>query len=155
LPPKAQKTELGKLGILIICYQSLSARCTLWSKTMEYLFIPLVVMSAPVLIVLIVLRYRYVQAQARYSTLVQLADKGVELSPQLLLEQHGASDERRRGLVLLGGGLGLMAMFLALPGQLDNGLSISRLWGIGLLPLMTGLGYLASWWLNRRGDMRG
>jgi hypothetical protein len=48
-----------------------------------------------------------------------------------------------------------MAMFLALPGQLDNGLGIDRLWGIGLLPLMTGLGYLASWWLNRRGDVRG
>jgi hypothetical protein len=48
-----------------------------------------------------------------------------------------------------------MAMFLALPGQFDNGLGINRLWGIGLLPLMTGLGYLASWCLNRRGDVRG
>jgi hypothetical protein len=38
---------------------------------------------------------------------------------------------------------------------LDNGLGLDRLWGIGLLPLMTGLGYLASWWLNRRGDVRG
>jgi len=122
---------------------------------MEYLFIPFVVMSAPVIIVLIVLRYRYVQARARYSTLVQLADKGVDLPPQLLLEPAIAYCERRRALVLIGGGLGLMAMFLALPGQLDNGLGISRLWGIGLLPLMTGLGYLASWWLNRRGGVRG
>ncbi|WP_250634413.1 DUF6249 domain-containing protein [Pinirhizobacter soli] len=122
---------------------------------MEYLFIPLIVMLAPVLIVFIVLRYRYRQAQERYRTLLQLADKGVELPAQLLLESQGAGDERRRGLVLIGGGLGLMAMFLTLPGQLDNGLGISHLWGIGLLPLMTGLGYLASWWLNRRGDVRG
>ena len=122
---------------------------------MEFFFIPLIVMLAPVLIVFIVLRYRYRQAQERYRTLLQLADKGVELPAQLLLEPQGASDERRRGLVLMGGGLGLMAMFLALPGQLDNGLGIGRLWGIGLLPLMTGIGYLASWWLNRRGDARG
>ncbi|BDU19001.1 DUF6249 domain-containing protein [Dyella sp. GSA-30] len=122
---------------------------------MEFLFIPFVVMSAPVIIVLIVLRYRYLQAQARYRTLIELADKGVELSPELLLEPQGSSDERRRGLVLIGGGLGLMAMFLSLPGQLDNGLGIGHLWGIGLLPLMIGLGYLTSWWLNRRGDARG
>ncbi|GAB2592296.1 hypothetical protein ISP15_14615 [Dyella jejuensis] len=122
---------------------------------MEYLFIPFVVMSAPVLIVLIVLRYRNQQTQARYRTLLQLADKGVELPPQLLLEPQVAYCERRRALVLIGGGLGLMAMFLALPGQLDSGLGVNRLWGIGLLPLMTGLGYLASWWLNQRGNVRG
>jgi hypothetical protein len=122
---------------------------------MEFLFIPFVVMSAPVLIVLIVLRYRYRQTQARYRTLLQLADKGVELPSALLLEPQVAYGERRRALVLIGGGLGLIAMFLALPGQLDSGLGVDRLWGIGLLPLMTGLGYLASWWLNRRGDARG
>ncbi|MEW9570417.1 DUF6249 domain-containing protein [Rhodanobacter sp. Si-c] len=122
---------------------------------MEFLFIPLVVMSAPVLIVLILLRYRYLQTQARYRTLMQLADKGVELPPQLLVEPQVAYCERRRALVLIGGGLGLMAMFLALPGQLDSGLGVDRLWGIGLLPLMTGLGYLASWWLNQRGEVRG
>jgi Domain of unknown function (DUF6249) len=119
---------------------------------MDFFFIiPLVVTMAPVLIVLIMLRYRYRQTQARYQTLLQLADKGVELPAQLLTEPHIAYSERRRALVLIGGGFGLMATFLAMPGQLDNGLSVYRLWGLGLLPLMTGLGYLASWWLNRRG----
>jgi hypothetical protein len=122
---------------------------------MEFFVIPLVVMMAPVLIILIMLRYRYRQTQARYQTLLQLADKGVELPPQLLVEPHVVYSERRRALVLIGGGLGLMAMFLALPGQLDNGQRIGSLWGLGLLPLMIGLGYLASWWLNRHGDVRG
>jgi len=122
---------------------------------MDYFLIPLVVMSAPVLIILIVLRYNYRRTQARYNTLLQLADKGVELTPELLLEPRVVYSERRRALVLIGGGMGLIAMFLTLPGQLDSGLGINRLWGIGLLPLMTGLGYLASWWLNRRGDVRG
>ena len=122
---------------------------------MDYFLIPLVVMSAPVLIILIVLRYSYRRTQARYNTLLQLADKGVNLTPELLLEPRVVYCERRRALVLIGVGVGLIAMFLALPGRLDDGLGIDRLWGIGLLPLMTGLGYLASWWLNRRGDVRG
>lgn len=123
---------------------------------MDYSFflIPLVVMMAPVLIVAILLRYRFRQTQARYQTLLQLADKGIDLPSQLLIEPHLASSERRRALVLIGAGLGLISMFLALPGQLDNGQRLDGLWGIGLLPLMIGLGYLASWWLNRRGDVR-
>ncbi|HSX59973.1 MAG TPA: DUF6249 domain-containing protein [Tahibacter sp.] len=120
-----------------------------------HFLIPLIVMMAPVLIVLILLRYRYRQTQARYQTLLQLADKGVELPPQLLVEPNLVYSERRRALVLIGGGLGLMVMFLTLPGPLDNGVSLRSLWGIGLLPLMIGLGYLASWWLNRRENAHG
>jgi hypothetical protein len=122
---------------------------------MEFFFIPLIVMLAPVLIVLILLRYRFQQTQARYRTLLQLADKGVELPPQLLVEPHLPYSERRRALVLIATGLGLMAMFLALPGQLDTGLYASSLWGIGLLPLMIGLGYLASWQLTQLDRARG
>lgn len=119
------------------------------------IFIPFVVFLGPTLIVLIFLRYRYLQTQARYSTLLQLAEKGVELAPQMLAEPRLEYSERRRALVMIGAGIGLMAMFLALPGHFDNGLGISSLWGLGLLPLMIGLGYLASWWLNQRGGMRG
>lgn len=119
------------------------------------IFIPFVLMLAPVLIVLIVLRYRHQQAKTRYEALVQLADKGVELTPQLLAEPHVVYSERRRALVLISAGIGLMVTFIALPGRFDNGLNVGSLWGLGLLPLMIGLGYLASWWLNRRGDTRG
>lgn len=119
------------------------------------IFIPFVLMLGPTLIVLIFLRYRYLQTQARYNTLLQLAEKGVELSPQMLAEPRLEYSERRRALVLIGAGLGLMVMFAALPGHFDNGLGVHSLWGFGLLPLMIGLGYLASWWLNRRGGVRG
>lgn len=119
------------------------------------LFLPLIMLSAPVLIALIVLYYRHQQSQARYRTLLQLADKGIVLPTELLVEPQVAFSERRRALVLISGGIGLMMTLLALPGQLDNGHSLHELWGLGLLPLMTGLGYLASWWLNRRGDVRG
>lgn len=117
--------------------------------------IPLVFFLGPTLIVLIFFRYRYLQTQARYRTLLHLAEKGVELTPQMLAEPQAAYSERRRALVLMSAGIGLMAMFMALPGHFDNGLSVGSLWGLGLLPLMIGLGYLASWWLNRRGGVGG
>lgn len=120
-----------------------------------YLFIPLVIMAAPVVIVLIVLRYRYLQTQARYRTLLQLADKNVDLPTTLLAEPGEAFSERRRALVLISGGIGLILTLLALPGHFDDGHSVRSLWGFGLLPLMTGVGYLASWWLNQRGGTRG
>ena len=72
-----------------------------------------------------------------------------------MVQPHAADADRRRALVLVSGGLGLIAMFLALPFELHNGQRIASLWGLGLLPLMTGLGYFASWWLNRRDAIRG
>jgi len=110
-------------------------------------------MLAPVLIALIFFRYRRLQVEARYRALVQIADKGVELPEALLADPQANFSERRRGLVLIAGGIGIMAMVATLPFQLDGGRSVASLWGIGLLPLMTGLGYLASWWFSRS-DLR-
>ncbi|WP_199799401.1 DUF6249 domain-containing protein [Porphyrobacter sp. SLTP] len=117
-------------------------------------FIPTIIMVTPIIILLIFLRYRARQTQERYRTLLALADKGAELPPGLLAEAQDPDADRRRALVLMGGGLGVMAMCAALPFEMHDGARISSLWGIGLLPLMIGLGYLANWWLNRRDDMR-
>lgn len=65
---------------------------------MDFLLIPVVVMLAPVLIVLIVLRYRYLQTQARYTALLALADKGVDLGSQWL--QPSAADVQDRKSVV-------------------------------------------------------
>jgi hypothetical protein len=117
-------------------------------------FIPTIIMVTPIIILLIFLRYRARDTQERYRTLLALADKGAELPPGLLTEAQDLDADRRRALVLIGGGLGVMAMCAALPFEMHDGARISSLWGIGLLPLMIGLGYLANWWLNRRDDMR-
>ena len=116
--------------------------------------IPGVVMLTPVAILLIFLRHRAELTKARYRTLLQLADKGVDLPHHLLTEPHAADVDRRRALVLIGGGLGLMAMCLALPFEFDGGQRIASLWGLGLLPLMIGLGYLVNWFLNQRDAVR-
>lgn len=117
-------------------------------------FMLTVTMVTPIAILLIFLRYRARHAQERYRTLLALADRGVELPPGLLAEAQAPDADRRRALVLIGGGLGMMVMFVTLPFEMHDGSRISSLWGIGLLPLMTGGGYLANWWLNRRDDMR-
>lgn len=124
---------------------------------MDYVafFIPGIVMLTPVMLLLIVLRYRTNMTKERYHTLLQLAEKGVELPHHLLVEPSAADGDRRRALVLMSGGLGLMTMFAAMPFELHSGQRIASLWGLGLLPLMTGLGYLGSWWLSRRDSMRG
>ena len=119
------------------------------------LFIPAMVMLTPVAILLIFLRHRTESTKERYRTLLQLAEKGVALPHDLLVEPHAANADRRRALVLIGGGLGLIAMVLALPFELPGGQRIASLWGLGLLPLMTGLGYFASFWLNRRDGVDG
>ncbi|MBV1774588.1 hypothetical protein KSF73_02545 [Burkholderiaceae bacterium DAT-1] len=116
----------------------------------EFILIPAVVMLAPVLILLIVMHFRTRRAQARYQLLLQLADKGVELPLQLITEPEVAFCERRRGIVLISSGLGMMAMLLSLPVHTGEGDTLRSFWGIGLLPLMTGAGYLVSWWLNQR-----
>lgn len=121
---------------------------------MEFIVIPIFVTMAPVLIVLIVLRYRSRQTAARYQALLQLAEKNVALPAELLVESAAVFSERRRALVLIGAALGIMATLLALPVHFDDGQSLRGFWGLGLLPLMTGLGYLLSWRLNQREDAR-
>jgi hypothetical protein len=113
-------------------------------------FIPLVLTFMPVLAVFCVLFYRHKQTKARYQTLMYLADKGTDLPTQLMTEPRVLFCERRRGITMVSIGLGLMASLVALPIQYDTGHKIAELWGLGLLPLTIGIGYLLSWWLNRR-----
>ena len=118
--------------------------------------LPLLVLAVPITLVALALRFRRQQTEARYRTLLKLADKGVDLSLALLAEQRPPHADRRRGLVLLSGGIGLMLSLLVLPVQSDGGQRLADLWGLGLLPVMLGLGYLGSWWLDQRaGDARG
>ena len=119
------------------------------------LFLVALVMLTPVAILLVFLRYRTNITRERYRTLLQLADRGIELPHELMAEPQVPHADRRRGLVLVAGGLGVIAMFVALPFEFHDGQRISTLWGLGLLPLITGLGYVASWWLNQRDAMRG
>jgi len=112
--------------------------------------LPLFILALPLAIVVLALRFLRQQTEARYRTLLQLAEKGVDLPLDVLAQHRRPQDDRRRGIVLLSGGLGLMLCLLALPVRTESGQSIGEIWGIGLLPAMIGLGYLLNWWLETR-----
>jgi hypothetical protein len=122
--------------------------------TLPMLIIPLVVFLSPVLVTILVLRYRQVRAEHRYQFLLKLAESGTPLPTQLPGEATPQQCDRRRALVLLTGGLGLSLMLLALPFDYHLGRPVAELWGLGILPIALGLGYLANWFLNRPGSLR-
>lgn len=111
---------------------------------------PLFILALPLAIVILTLRFLRQQTEARYRTLLQLAKTGVDLPLDVLAQHRRPQDDRRRAIVLLSGGLGLMLCLLALPVQTERGQSIGEIWGVGLLPVMMGLGYLLNWWLETR-----
>jgi hypothetical protein len=78
----------------------------------------------------------------RQETLQAMVEKGSAVPEALLPGRSQPSSDLRRGLVLVGAGLGLSLMFsvVRVGGQLASGL-----WGIGLVPLLMGVGYLATW----------
>lgn len=114
------------------------------------LIIPVAIMLPPVLITALVLRYRRARAEMRYRFLLQLAEAGVALPDTLPGEPVFEPCDRRRALVLLGGGVGLAMTLLALPFDFPRGQPVSQLWGLGILPMALGLGYLSNWFLSRR-----
>jgi peptidoglycan/LPS O-acetylase OafA/YrhL len=118
--------------------------------SIEQAIIPLFVLALPLAIIILSLRFVRQQTDARYRTLLQLAEKGADLPLDVLAEHRRPQDDRRRAIVLLSGGLGLILCLLALPVQTEHGQSIGEIWGVGLLPVMMGLGYLLNWWLETR-----
>jgi hypothetical protein len=80
--------------------------------------------------------------QLRTEMLRALIEKGASLPPELLVPTAPGNADLRRGLVLVGAGLGLMAMLATVA---DHGV-----WTAGLLPLLMGAGYLFTWKLEPR-----
>lgn len=119
------------------------------------LIIPAAIMLPPVLITALVLRYRRARAEMRYRLLLQLAESGIALPTTLPGEATRQDCDRRRGLVLLAGGIGLGITLLALPLDFPRGHRIAELWGLGILPVALGMGYLGNWYLTRRGGGHG
>ncbi|MEG3192761.1 DUF6249 domain-containing protein [Lysobacter sp. D1-1-M9] len=119
------------------------------------LIIPPLVLLPPVVIIALVLRYRRTRAEMRYRFLLQLAESGVALPASLPGEATPQHCDRRRALILLAGGIGLSVTLLALPLDYHVGRRLSELWGLGILPVALGLGYLGNWYLTRRGSAHG
>jgi hypothetical protein len=103
----------------------------------------LAVGSVLVAIVLIVSRHRRAQSTLQHKTALELAQRGLPVPPQLLADT-GVSrlySDLRTGLVLTALGAGTIAFALTLP--------VHPAWGLGLIPLFAGLGYLLTYLVGR------
>jgi hypothetical protein len=103
---------------------------------------PLAFFAAVFGIVALVLRKRLQQARLLHETIRMMIDKGQPIPPELL-QPPGPRRPRsdlRRGLVLLGIGIGL-TVWLAMDGGTK--------WALGLIPLLMGVAFLITWKVER------
>lgn len=84
---------------------------------------------------------RFRRERQLHETLRLMIEEGVEIPPALLVPDKPKPNDRRRGIILVMVGLGLMAFLGAAE---DDGS-----WAFGLVPLCLGVGYLAAWSLER------
>jgi uncharacterized protein DUF6249 len=103
--------------------------------------------GALITMVLLVQVFATRRERIRQETLRAMVDKGIEIPPGLVGDSARRSSDLRRGLVLVGAGLGVSLVFalVHLNGQMGSGL-----WTIGLVPILMGGGYLVAWRVETR-----
>jgi Domain of unknown function (DUF6249) len=103
----------------------------------------------PIIIVIAVFIYKAHRATMWRETVQQMLDKGMTVPPELLANMRGDKGEQKsslnHGIILIAIGLGVVAMFYSRSGFDGN-------WGVGMVPLLMGVGYLAIWALEGRRD---
>jgi hypothetical protein len=94
--------------------------------------------AVPVLLAALVVWYQLRKTERVHDLAIRLAEKGQPVPPELFAGTHSKQSDLRRGLVLIGLGIGL-AICLA---------QFEAPWSIGLIPLFMGIGYLLVWKLE-------
>ena|SRR5688572_25165259 len=104
------------------------------------LLIPMVLFVCLVAAMAVTLHFRTVRERDRHETLRRMVDKGMEIPPALLVPPNRPASDLRRGLVLVGAGLGLIVL-IATMGEPE----VRRMWAAGLIPTLMGAAYLLTW----------
>ena len=109
----------------------------------------MVMFLTPLAAVFAVLRHRRRLVELKIKAVLDLAQRGATVPYELLIEKPRAPghSDLRIGMVLTCLGLGALAFAFTLPEH--------EAWGLGLLPLFAGFGYLITWKLNSAGSARG
>jgi hypothetical protein len=81
----------------------------------------------------------------KHQTLQLMVERGAQIPVELITPQKRQGSDLRRGLVLLGAGLGI-GLFLLMTKDARN----SGAFGLGLIPALIGGGYLLAWKLEGR-----
>jgi hypothetical protein len=106
------------------------------------LLVPVASFGAIVAVVAIVLFFRYRTQRLRHEMYRVFLEKGEPIPPELLGRRASQNGDLRRGLVLLGGGVGLtLAILLAHQPEAA---------GFGLIPALIGVGFLVVWKIELR-----
>jgi hypothetical protein len=96
-----------------------------------------------ILVVLIPVFLDFRRNRLLHETLRAMVEKGMEIPAAMLApqtKQTKSKSDLRTGVIAVSAGLGITLFFLALNGIEDN-----NLWGIGLIPLIIGIGYIVVW----------
>jgi hypothetical protein len=101
------------------------------------LFVPPAFFVTVLVSIAVVLWFRARSERARHEMAMLFMEKGQPVPPELLGRPRLPASDLRRGMVLLamGAGLGLALLVAGQPASA----------GVGLVPALTGLGYLAVW----------
>lgn len=103
------------------------------------LLVPLFGMIFVVALVVVVMEYRHRNSRQLHETIARLGDKGLPVPPELFVVQSTPKSRLFWACTLIGLGVGLVIYFVA---QGTNE------WGIGAIPLATGLAQLLAWKLE-------
>ena len=103
----------------------------------------ILVFGTPVIIVIAILVHKARRTQRIHQTIVALAEKGLPIPPDIFVDKPSADSTSplHKAVILIGTGAGLTVFFLSMPDR-------NTPWGIGMIPLLIGLGYLIVWKLE-------
>lgn len=121
-------------------HELLQARAVQRSSYPE-IVVPLAFFGTVIGITALVIVFRHRRERLRHETIRLSIERGHPISPELLVP--GRSSALKRGLLLIGTGVGL-ALAIAGTGDSDG-------WAVGMLPITIGAAYLSIWWLEERG----
>jgi hypothetical protein len=125
---------------------------------MDYLssFTTFTLFIMPLAIVMARHRHRERMLTMRHRTLMNLVEKGAEIPANLLSSDSNADSspselvDLRKGTVLVCSGIGIALTLLCMPVHIEGGHTLADFWGVGILPVFMGIGYLGSWFYGRR-----
>jgi hypothetical protein len=103
------------------------------------------VFGTPIIIVIAILVHKAARTRRIHQTVVALAEKGLPIPPDLFVDRPSPdnSSPLHKGVILIAVGAGLTIFFLSLPNR-------HAAWGVGIIPLLIGVGYLIVWKLGRQ-----
>lgn len=104
--------------------------------------------GTPIIIVIAILVHKSRRTQRIHQTVVALAEKGLPIPPDLFVDKPAADNTSplHKGVLLIAVGVGLTIFFLSMQDR-------HAPWGVGMIPLLIGVGYLIVWKLEaKKGD---